>query len=127
MATVSLAGRGIGAQGFAPAGLRGFGAHIAQGQYDKLSSASLGAGPFQLVSYDPERKIVVKRNPHYYDATRPYLDGVEVVVYPDAIAESSALIAGDTDLIATGSPVCRTATPSCGVPTRKFTAHLVAR
>lgn len=74
-------------------------AHIAQGQYDKLSSASLGAGPFQLVSYDPERKIVVKRNPHYYDATRPYLDGVEVVVYPDAIAESSALIAGDTDLM----------------------------
>ncbi|BAN97240.1 family 5 extracellular solute-binding protein [Plautia stali symbiont] len=74
-------------------------AHIAQGQYDKLSSASLGAGPFQLVSSDPERKIVVKRNPHYYDATRPYLDGVEVVVYPDAIAESSALIAGDTDLM----------------------------
>ena len=74
-------------------------ASIAQGQYDKLNKASLGAGPFQLVSYDPERKIVVKRNPHYYDPARPYLDGVEVVVYPDGIAESSALISGDTDLM----------------------------
>lgn len=42
---------------------------------------------------------MVKRNPHYYDPARPYLDGVEVVVYPDGIAESSALISGDTDLI----------------------------
>lgn len=74
-------------------------ASIAQGQMDKLSKRSLGAGPFQLVSYDPERKIVVKRNPHYYDPARPYLDGVEVVVYPDGIAESSALISGDTDLM----------------------------
>lgn len=74
-------------------------ASIAQGETDQLNKTSLGAGPFQLVSYDPERKIVVKRNPHYYDPARPYLDGVEVVVYPDGIAESSALISGDTDLL----------------------------
>jgi len=41
----------------------------------------------------------VKRNPHYYDPACPYLDGVKVVVYPDGIAESSALISGDTDLM----------------------------
>jgi len=74
-------------------------AAIAQGQYTSLTKAAFGAGPFQLVSYDPERKIVVKRNPHYYDPTRPYLDGVEVVVYPDGLAESSALISGDSDLM----------------------------
>lgn len=78
-------------------------AAIAKEQLDRLSREALGAGPFQLVSYEPERKVVVKRNPHYYDPARPYLDGVEIVVYPDAIAESSALIAGDTDLMLAAS------------------------
>lgn len=76
-------------------------ASIAKGNYDKLKTASFGAGPFQLDTYDPERKIVVKRNPYYYDPARPYIDAVEVVVYPDNMAESSALISGDTDLMMT--------------------------
>ncbi|AUG99789.1 ABC transporter substrate-binding protein [Prodigiosinella confusarubida] len=79
-------------------------AAIAQNQLDRLSKEALGAGPFILVSYEPDRKIVVKRNPNYYDPKRPYLDGVEIVVYPDAIAESSALIAGDTDLMLAAQP-----------------------
>ncbi|WP_230492749.1 ABC transporter substrate-binding protein [Martelella alba] len=74
-------------------------AGIAHGQLDKLNSQAIGAGPFTLVSYDPTRKVAVKRNPHYYDPARPYLDGVEVMVYPDGIAESSALISGDVDLM----------------------------
>ncbi|MGB9095307.1 ABC transporter substrate-binding protein [Erwinia sp.] len=74
-------------------------AAVASGQLDKLNKEAFGAGPFKLVSFDPERKIVVSRNPHYYDPARPYLDGVEIVVYPDALAEGSALIAGDTDLM----------------------------
>ena len=74
-------------------------AAIAQGDMSILSSTSKGAGPFLLASFEPERKIVVKRNPHYYDPQRPYLDGVEVLIYPDPIAESSALISGDIDLM----------------------------
>lgn len=77
---------------------------VAQGQLSRLSKEALGAGPFMLASYEPERKIVVKRNPYYYDPNRPYLDAVEIVVYPDAIAESSALIAGDTDLMMAAQP-----------------------
>jgi len=75
-------------------------AAIAQGGLDKLSRAAIGTGPFKLVSYEPDRQIVVARNDAYYDRARPYLDRVEVVVYPDATAEASALIAGDTDLMA---------------------------
>jgi len=74
-------------------------AAIAAGQQDRLSKEAIGTGPFKLVSYAPDRLIVVERNPYYYDPQRPYLDRVEVVVYPDAIAEGSALIAGDTDLM----------------------------
>jgi peptide/nickel transport system substrate-binding protein len=64
-----------------------------------LSTSAIGTGPFKLVSYEPDRKIVVERNPTYYDPARPYLDRVEVLVYPDRTAEASALISGDTDLM----------------------------
>ena len=64
-----------------------------------LSTKPNGTGPFKLVSYEPDRKIVVERNPAYYDPARPYLDRVEVLVYPDRTAEASALISGDIDLM----------------------------
>ncbi|WNJ91980.1 ABC transporter substrate-binding protein [Bosea sp. 685] len=70
----------------------------------RLDREAVGTGPFKLVSFEPERLIVVARNDAYYDKARPYLDRVDVVVYPDISAESSALIAGDTDLISTAQP-----------------------
>lgn len=73
---------------------------ISANKLDILNKQAVGTGPFKLVSFDPSRLIVVEKNKNYYAPSRPYLDRVEVVVYPDPIAESSALIAGDTDLIA---------------------------
>ncbi|AOO83703.1 ABC transporter substrate-binding protein [Bosea vaviloviae] len=70
----------------------------------RLDREAVGTGPFKLVSFEPERLIVVARNDAYYDKARPYLDRIDVVVYPDISAESSALIAGDTDLISTAQP-----------------------
>lgn len=63
----------------------------------RLDREAVGTGPFRLVSYEPERLVVVARNPAYYDRARPYLDRIEIIVYPDPTAESSALISGDTD------------------------------
>ncbi len=74
-------------------------ARFAGPDLDRLAREAVGTGPFKLVSYEPDRRIVVARNERYYDPQRPYLDGVEVVVYPDPTAEASALIAGDTDLM----------------------------
>jgi peptide/nickel transport system substrate-binding protein len=71
---------------------------------DRLDRAAVGTGPFKLVSFEPERLVVVTRNDAYYDKERPYLDRVEVVVYPDVSAEGSALISGDTDLMSTTPP-----------------------
>ena len=70
----------------------------------QLDRAAVGTGPFKLVSYEGDRKIVVARNEAYYDKTRPYLDRIEIVVYPDSTAEGSALISGDTDMISTLPP-----------------------
>jgi len=70
----------------------------------RLDREAVGTGPFKLVSYEPDRQVVVARNDAYYDKARPYLDRIQIVVYPDSTAESSALISGDTDLISTTPP-----------------------
>jgi len=36
----------------------------------------LGSGPYELVSYTPGQSIILKRNPHYWDKTLPYTNGV---------------------------------------------------
>jgi len=73
---------------------------VAKSGLARLDREAVGTGPFKLVSYEPERKIVVARNENYYDKGRPYLNRIEVMVYPDSTAEGSALISGDTDLMA---------------------------
>jgi peptide/nickel transport system substrate-binding protein len=79
-------------------------AKVVTGDLGSLATTPNGTGPFKLVSYEPDRKIVVERNPAYYDPARPYLDRVEVLVYPDRTAEASALISGDTDLLLSTTP-----------------------
>ncbi|RXT57421.1 ABC transporter substrate-binding protein [Bosea sp. Tri-44] len=79
-------------------------AAVTKGGLEKLDRQAIGTGPFKLVSFEPERLIVVARNDAFYDKARPYLDRIEVVVYPDVSAEASALISGDTDLITTTPP-----------------------
>ena len=74
-------------------------ASIAQGDLARLSRESIGTGPFKLLSYEPDRLIVVTRNEHYFIPDQPYVDRVEVRVYPDNSAETSALLAGDNDLM----------------------------
>lgn len=78
-------------------------AAIAGGDITQLARKAVGTGPFKLVSYEPDRQIVVTRNEAYYDAPRPYIDRIEVLVYPDPTAEASAMISGDTDLMSTAS------------------------
>jgi peptide/nickel transport system substrate-binding protein len=74
-------------------------AAIAQGDLDQLAKRAVGTGPFKLVSYEPDRRVLVERNPGFYDPARPHLDRVEVLVYPDHTAEASALLSGDIDLM----------------------------
>ena len=64
----------------------------------------IGTGPFVLESWLIGRKLVAKKNPNYWrkDAqgrALPYLDGVEFPIITDTDRMSTALRAGDVDVI----------------------------
>ena len=77
---------------------------VVSGDFQILRSTANGTGPFKLVSYEPDRLMVVERNPDYYEPTRPHVDRVEIHVFPDLGAQVSSLLAGDIDVITTVEP-----------------------
>jgi peptide/nickel transport system substrate-binding protein len=72
---------------------------LTAGGMARFDREAIGTGPFKLVSYEPSRLTVLERNPDYYDPARPYLDRVEVHLFPDQTARTSALIGGQIDLM----------------------------
>jgi oligopeptide transport system substrate-binding protein len=43
---------------------------------DQLRSTPLASGPFKLKEWRQGERLELERNPHYWDPTRPYLDGI---------------------------------------------------
>jgi peptide/nickel transport system substrate-binding protein len=56
--------------------------------------AVIGTGPFVLKSYQKGVRAVFERNPDYYMAGLPYLDGVTIEIVPDAAARLSLAALG---------------------------------
>jgi len=59
----------------------------------------VGTGPFTLEEYREKQRLVVKRNPNYFEPGKPYLDGVELYFIGDASAQIAALRTGKIDLL----------------------------
>jgi peptide/nickel transport system substrate-binding protein len=74
---------------------------VIERRYDDLAAHAFGSGPFQLQEFVPGSRARVVRNPNYFAAPRPYLAGVDQIVYPDPTAEVAAFLNGETDLITT--------------------------
>jgi peptide/nickel transport system substrate-binding protein len=53
----------------------------------------IGTGPFQCVEFRPNEEIRVVRNPDYWKAGRPYLDGIDYTIVPN---RGTALLAFET-------------------------------
>jgi peptide/nickel transport system substrate-binding protein len=49
-----------------------------------LSSRALGSGPFMLKGFEQEQGATLVRNPAYYKAGQPYLDGMDITVITDS-------------------------------------------
>lgn len=49
-----------------------------------IKTKGVGTGPFVLKAWLPNTKVILERNPNYWKGGQPYLDGVELIVIPDA-------------------------------------------
>src|ERR1700736_5499059 len=63
-----------------------------------MRSRPIGTGPFKFVEFKPNEVIRVTKNPDYWKAGRPYLDGIEWTIIRDVATRNLAFIAGKTDL-----------------------------
>lgn len=79
---------------------------VAAGTAD--ATKPIGSGPFIVESYAARDKLVVKRNPNYWQKDAdgnqlPYLDGIEFRVIEDSQTAADALRNGDIDIFSTSS------------------------
>ncbi len=49
----------------------------------KKAETAIGTGPFTLERHEPNVKSVFKRNPNYFRAGQPYVDGIEWMIVED--------------------------------------------
>jgi peptide/nickel transport system substrate-binding protein len=59
----------------------------------------MGTGPFKLVSYSPEDRLVVEANEDYFLSDRPKLEKIEFIFFNDQTAQVEALRGGQVDLV----------------------------
>jgi peptide/nickel transport system substrate-binding protein len=76
---------GMRASGIMPKGMA---------ERENLKIKAIGTGPFKLVEYVPQDRIVYARNPDYWDKPLPYLDGMMFKVLTEENARLAALRAG---------------------------------
>lgn len=62
----------------------------------------VGAGAFSFVSYSQGETLVLEKNPDYWDAGKPYLDGIQID-YLGGQTAVNALVSGQTN-VAVGVP-----------------------
>src|SRR5437588_359718 len=67
----------------------------------------IGTGPFKFVEFKPNERITVARNPDYWKPGRPYLDGIEYTIIPNASTRMLAFVAGKLDLIWASIPLLK--------------------
>jgi peptide/nickel transport system substrate-binding protein len=58
----------------------------------------IGTGPFEFKAWNKGSSFEVVRNDSYWQAGKPYLDGITFTIVPDQTALLAALRAGDVDL-----------------------------
>jgi peptide/nickel transport system substrate-binding protein len=69
-----------------------------------LKKRMIGTGPFLLKEHTRKVRLVLSRNPDYFDKGRPYLDEYTILSTPDAATRLAAFRSGQSDIIWQASP-----------------------
>lgn len=72
---------------------------IPKGRSENLNQNPNGTGPFLLKEYVMGEKAVLVKNPNYWDTGLPYLDEVEIRIYPEPIVAVTSLQQGQVDIL----------------------------
>ncbi|MGD8711064.1 MAG: ABC transporter substrate-binding protein [Ectothiorhodospiraceae bacterium] len=59
----------------------------------------VGTGPFRMTGYKPQEGATFERNPDYWDAPKPYLDGVSMSLYDGSQPQVLALQGDEVDMM----------------------------
>lgn len=68
------------------------------GGWAELATKAAG-GPWMLDKHDPGQSIVLKANPKYWDAPKPYLDRIDMQIFGNSDSMLLALLAGELDMM----------------------------
>ena len=69
-----------------------------------LKKRMIGTGPYIMKEHTRKVRVVLQRNPDYYDAGRPYIDQYTILSTPDAATRLAAFRTGQSDIIWLASP-----------------------
>ncbi|TVR93385.1 MAG: ABC transporter substrate-binding protein [Trueperaceae bacterium] len=62
-----------------------------------INTRPIGTGPFMISDFQPGTRVLLERNPHYWEDGLPYLDAVDIRIIGDETVRRSALVSGDID------------------------------
>jgi peptide/nickel transport system substrate-binding protein len=65
---------------------------------ERMRRQPVGTGPFRFVEYKPNQHIKVTRNPDYWKAGRPWLDGIEYTVIKSVATGMMGFTSGTFDM-----------------------------
>ena len=68
------------------------------------NGAPVGTGPFVFKSWKEGDRIVLAKNPNYWQSGKPYLDEVVLLIIPDAQTRYAAFVSGQVNVIHTDRP-----------------------
>ncbi|MCI2416408.1 ABC transporter substrate-binding protein [Saccharopolyspora sp. K220] len=63
----------------------------------QLDLRPVGAGPYQIVSYSPNDRVVLRRSPGYWDPAAQLVETMVIVIQSDQTTRMNALRAGEVD------------------------------
>src|SRR5262245_9068193 len=72
---------------------------------DNLGQNPVGTGPFVFKSWEPGQRIIVERNPDYWEAGKPYLDRVVFMLISNATVGIPRLLTKAVDFVGALTPV----------------------
>ncbi|HEY4893830.1 MAG TPA: ABC transporter substrate-binding protein, partial [Reyranella sp.] len=70
-----------------------------QAKGDDYNRNPVGTGPFVVKSWTAGDRMVVERNPNYWDKGKPHLDRVVLRPLPDSQSRFASLVSGETDVV----------------------------